>query len=293
MMENGLGTEKDIEGALAIWRDLFWNRDSFTKAFTSNNDAIFEHFVRLKKSINTLDEFTSESIFEEAAKNYDISLISGIKGTRLSFIDWDKVDRKYYPRLYNSLIIALNRDASINAAIYFIELFSRKRPYDLSSYTDMDMFYPNDLPNKDEIISKSINIINNATSNDHLNAMRLLSQLYMDGNFVEKNDDKAIEILTRGSELGDASMAAKAEAILNSVYKYDEAFYYRKLAYDLGNRNWQLVLRLADNYATGNHCTKDSQRALELYNELLSRSMGHDKNIIEDRIRDLKIENKL
>lgn len=293
MLENGLGTEKDVEGALDIWRDLFWNRDSFTKAFSSNNDAIFEHFVRLKKSINTLDEFSSESIFEEAAKNYDISLISGIKGTRLSFIDWDKVDRKYYPRLYNSLKIALNKDASIDAAIYFMELFSRKRPYDLSSYTDMDMFYPNNLPNKNEIISKSINIIKEATSKNNLNAMRLLSKLYMDGNFVEKDDNKALEILARGSELGDAEMAGTAERILDSTYRYDEAFQYRKLAYDLGNRNYNLLWRLADNYAAGEHCAKDPQKALELYNEILSRAIGHDKSIIEERIRDLKIENKL
>lgn len=293
MMENGLGTEKDVEGALDIWRDMFWNRDNFTKAFTSKNDAIFEHFIRLKKSINTLDEFSAESIIDEATKTYDYARISGISKQRLSFIDWKKVDRQYYPRLYNTLKIALYKDASIDAAIYFMELFSRTRPYLLSSYTDMDMFYPEDLPDRDVVISKSINLIKEAASKDHLKAMRLLSQLYLDGKFIIKNIDRALEILARGSELGDADMAGTAEKILDGLYRYDEAFRFRKLAYDLGNRNHNLLLRLADNYAAGEHCEKNPQKALDLYNTILSGAIGHDKSIIEERIRDLKIENKL
>lgn len=293
MMENGLGSKKDVEGALDIWRDIFWNRDGFSKALTPNNETIFEHFIRLKSAINTPSEFSSESAVEYAAKIYDKTSITGVKAVRLPFIDWEKVDRKYYPILYNILKIALNDDASVDAAVYFVELFSRAKPYSLSSCTDMDMFYPDDLPDKEEIISKSINIINEATSRGHINAMKSLAKLYLDGKFINKSEDRALEILIRGSELGDASMAGKAEDILDKAHKFDEAFRYRKLAYDLGNRNWKLVLRLADNYATGDHCVKDPQRALELYNEILSNSIGHDKSIIKDRIRDLKIENKI
>ncbi len=290
MMENGLGTQKDIEGALDIWRDLFWNRDHYTKTFILKNEALFEHFIRLKSSINTFADFSSNAVVKQAQEAY----AENSHITIPEHIDWEQINRNYLPILFNKAVIALNNDASIDAALFFIDLFSRPRPARLTSYTTMDIFFPDDLPNKEKLISTSIHIIKEAASKDHIEAMKTLSKVYLDGKLETRSEEKALSILARGSQLGDASMAAKAEAILHSAYKYEEAFHYRQLAYDLGNRNWDLVLRLADNYASGEHCVKNHQKALELYKELLSRSTrDSDKSIIEKRMTGIKIKNKI
>lgn len=295
MMENGIGTEKDVEGALDIWRELFWDRDYYARNFILKDEVLLDNFNRLNSYVQTASDFSSDSVVMLAREQYQKNKNLDLKAKTFNSIDVSKIDRSCYPLIYHTAVLALCQDSSIDAAIYFIKLFSRKRQsMSIFSY-DVNVFYPENLPYKDELIQKSLEIIKKIASNDNVEAMRCLAEMYKNGTYVAKNEKKALEILDRGSQIGDSQMASDAAELASKLYMFKEASQYRQHAYKLGGRGWHLILDLADDYVSGYNVTKDLQKAYELYQDLLKRSHGTDIQIIEKRIYDLnlKIENDL
>lgn len=265
MMAYGLGTEKDTAGALDIWREIYWKPNC--------PKSVEESIIRQGASILAVADFSAPGIREDAGRalarrgGFSSDMFKDLKGKKMQI-----------PLLYNAAVQALDAEQPLPAALYLINAFTGTKKY-----------YPRPMPGQDTLMDRSVAIVQTAAAADSTVALDCLARMYSNGVYFKTDKARALELYTRGAELGVVRMAEAASELVDGA----DAFRFRQKAYDLGSRWWKLLLSLGDNYAQGVGVKKNPQKALELYEMVAKDKNVWPREIILERIRDLKVENNL
>lgn len=106
-----------------------------------------------------------------------------------------------------------------------------------------------------------IEILEKAANEGNPEAIFRLAHRYRDGNDVEKNDGKYLELLHRSSDMGFAPASAELGLYLMDQGKEKEGFLFLKKAKKEGDSS--ILLKLADCYENGIGCSKDAKLAVD------------------------------
>ena len=116
---------------------------------------------------------------------------------------------------------------------------------------------------KDREVDKSLIYLASGVENNHFPSYRLLANLYLNGDGVEKNVDIAINLLTRVIELGDDKSIDSLATIYYKNKDYESALKYFQKGAD--NSDLDCLYHLALCYAKGLGTKQDFNKAIKYY----------------------------
>ncbi len=106
-------------------------------------------------------------------------------------------------------------------------------------------------------------------------ALQLLARLYLNGDYVQKDEQKAYEYFERSANAGNLySMYLMALAYKNGDYRpqnKEKYFYWMERAINGGYENEDMAIELARCYKNGLYCEKNEKKAFEIFSKLAKK----------------------
>ena len=116
---------------------------------------------------------------------------------------------------------------------------------------------------KKKEFSKAIPYLASGVNNNHLQSIKLMANLYLNGNGVIESKDIAINLLKRAFDLGDKSVSDTLGRIYFSKQDYQEAFRYFMIG--VNNKNINSIYHAGLCYAKGYGVRQDFNLARQYY----------------------------
>lgn len=274
MYAQGIGVEKDIDLAIEMWRELYWNS---TTRFPEKNKPI-DYLTFYGGSLHLVDDFTNPDIIAQADSIFENPTLSTL----------DTRARYYFPIKFNVGKRELLQNHNLEYGIFFIDLLTK------TTTKDRGLNYPLNLPNEEMLLEESVKLIESEAEKMNPRAMNQLALMYKNGIYYAPNRKKALEIYTNGARTGDRIMAENGAKLADLLQEFDLAYNFSIQAYEKGSRNKTILIILARNYANQSRVKKDPLLAIKYIEEAIEA----ENNPIEKRklrtwIETIKRENKL